>query len=311
MKKVLITDSVHSVLREGLEEADYICDYEPDISSAEVTARIGEYTGLIINSKIKADRHFIDKANRLEFIARLGSGREVVDIPYAESRGISVYFSPEGNSNAVGEHTLGMLLAFANNLIRGDREVRQQIWNREQNRGFELKGKTIGIIGFGHTGPAFASKLKGLDMNILVYDKYRKGLKKEYGHVHETGLSEIQHEAQIISFHLPLSTETRHFCNAEFIDGCRLKPLIINTSRGSIIDTPALLDGLQQKKLKGACLDVFENENPVTFSQEERQLYEALYMMDNVILSPHVAGWTSESKYLLGKVLLDKILYRT
>lgn len=310
MKKVLITDAVHPVLSEGLAAAGYICDNEPNISSAEVQERIGGYQGLIINSKILADRHFIDKANRLEFIARLGSGREVVDIPYAESRGIRVYFSPEGNSNAVGEHALGMLLAFANNLLRGDREVRQKIWNREQNRGFELKGKTIGIIGFGHTGPAFARKLKGLDMNILVYDKYRRNLKKELGHIHETDLDELLHEAQIISFHLPLSSETKHFCDAAFIARCRQQPLIINTSRGSIIDTAALVDGLLQNRLKGACLDVFENEYPVTFNEEEREMYERLYNMDNVILSPHVAGWTIESKYLLGKVLLDKILSR-
>ena len=310
MKKVLITDAVHSVLTDGLETAGYLCDYEPDISSPEVYERIGTYQGIIINSKIRVDKPFIDRATRLEFVARLGSGREVVDIPYAESRGIRVYFSPEGNSNAVGEHALGMLLAFANNLVRGDQEVRQKIWRREQNRGFELKGKTIGIIGFGHTGPAFARKLKGLDMNILVYDKYRKDLKKEHGHIHETGLSEICREAEIISFHLPLSPETIHYCNAKFINDCRQRPLLINTSRGSIVDTAALLEGLLRNQIRGACLDVFENENPVTFSEEENKLYEQLYNLNNVILSPHVAGWTMESKYMLGKVLLDKILSR-
>lgn len=310
MKKVLITDAVHSVLTDGLETAGYLCDYEPDISSPEVYERIGTYHGIIINSKIRVDKPFIDRATRLEFVARLGSGREVVDIPYAESRGIRVYFSPEGNSNAVGEHALGMLLAFANNLVRGDQEVRQKIWRREQNRGFELKGKTIGIIGFGHTGPAFARKLKALDMNILVYDKYRKDLKKEHGHIHETGLSEICREAEIISFHLPLSPETIHYCNAKFINDCRQRPLLINTSRGSIVDTAALLEGLLRNQIRGACLDVFENENPVTFSEEENKLYEQLYNLNNVILSPHVAGWTMESKYMLGKVLLDKILSR-
>ena len=310
MKKVLITDAVHSVLTDGLETAGYLCDYEPDISSPEVYERIGTYHGIIINSKIRVDKPFIDRATRLEFVARLGSGREVVDIPYAESRGIRVYFSPEGNSNAVGEHALGMLLAFANNLVRGDQEVRQKIWRREQNRGFELKGKTIGIIGFGHTGPAFARKLKALDMNILVYDKYRKDLKKEHGHIHETGLSEICREAEIISFHLPLSPETIHYCNAKFINDCRQRPSLINTSRGSIVDTAALLEGLLRNQIRGACLDVFENENPVTFSEEENKLYEQLYNLNNVILSPHVAGWTMESKYMLGKVLLDKILSR-
>lgn len=307
---MLITDAVHSVLKEGLESNDFICDYEPEISSSEVLVRIADYQGIIINSKIHADRHFIDKANRLEFIARLGSGREVVDIDYAESRGIEVFFSPEGNSNAVGEHALGMLLAFANHLLRSDREVRHRIWNREHNRGFELKGKTIGIIGFGHTGPAFVRKLKGLDMNILVHDKYRQNLKSEAAYIQEAELTEIQQSAEIISFHLPLTLETKHYCDARFIDACEQIPLLINTSRGNVIHTGDLLKGLLQNKLRGACLDVFENENPATFSSAESEIYEQLFHLDNVVLSPHVAGWTQESKYLLGKVLLDKILSR-
>jgi D-3-phosphoglycerate dehydrogenase / 2-oxoglutarate reductase len=310
MKKVLITDGVHPVLIEGLQAANYECHYEPNISYEEVKTRIADYEGLIINSKILVNADFLDKAFRLEFVARLGSGREVVDIPYAEAKGIKVYFSPEGNSNAVAEQALGMLLALANNLLRADREVRQKIWRREDNRGFELRGKTIGIIGFGHTGSAFARKLSSMEMTILSYDKYKSNYTSDCTYVKECDLTTLQQEADIISFHLPLTPETKHYCDATFLANCKKNVVIMNTSRGNVVKTIDLLAALQQGKIKGACLDVFENEKVMTFNESENSLYEQLYQLENVVLSPHIAGWTHESKYLLAKILLDKILFR-
>lgn len=305
----MITDAVHNVLIEGLITADYECDYQPNITYDEVKQIIAQYDGLIINSKILVDRDFIDNAPKLKFVARLGSGREVVDIPYAESNGIQVYFSPEGNSNAVAEHALGMLLALANNLIVADAEVRQKVWNREANRGFELRGLTIGIIGFGHTGTAFTQKLSALDMNILSYDKYKSGYSESIPYITETTLEEIQTKADIISFHLPLTPETKHYCDEAFLQKCQKSVIIINTSRGNVVKTAALIEGLATQKIRGACLDVFENEKVNTFNENEAAMYEKLYQYRNVVLSPHIAGWTQESKYLLGKVLLDKILF--
>ena len=309
-KKVLITDGVHPVLIEGLQAANYECDYEPNITHSEVEERIAFYEGLIINSKILVSSTFLDKCKKLEFVARLGSGREVVDIPYAESKGIKVYFSPEGNSNAVAEQALGMLLALANNLIKADREVRQKVWRREENRGFELRSKTIGLIGFGHTGSAFAKKLSSMEMNILSYDKYKTDYLIGFPYAKECDLKTLQSQADIISFHLPLTPETKHYCDASFLSSCKKGVILINTSRGNVIKTEDLIDALNNENVAGACLDVFENEKTNTFSESEIALYEQLYNFENVVLSPHIAGWTRESKYLLGKILLDKILLR-
>jgi D-3-phosphoglycerate dehydrogenase / 2-oxoglutarate reductase len=309
-KKVLITDAVHPILIEGLTAANYHCDYEPNITYEKVFEKIEIYDGLIINSKILVNQEFINKATRLKFVARLGSGREVVDIPYAESKSIKVFFSPEGNSNAVAEHTVGMLLALANNLLRADREVRQMIWEREKNRGFELKGKILGIIGFGHTGAALAQKLSSFDVEILAYDKYKSGYSSQYPYIKEVDLKTLQQRSDIISFHLPLTPETQYYCNKAFLEGCKDGVIIINTSRGIVVETQDLINALEQKKVKGACLDVFENEKVNTFNPIEYKMYQQLYQRDDIILSPHIAGWTVESKYLLAKKLLDKILFQ-
>ena len=308
MEKILVTDAVHPLLLEGFSNAGYGCDYQPDISLEQVQAEIQNYVGLIVNSKILADKKLIDKAKKLRFIGRLGSGREVVDIPYAKSKGIEAFFSPEGNSNAVAEHALGMLLAFANNLLRADHEVRQKNWQREANRGWELRGKTIGIIGLGHTGKAFANKLKSMEMNLVAYDKYLDDFGTEYSFVKKINLEELLEKVDIISFHLPLTSETKHFCNADFLKKCKPNAVLINTSRGNVVETKALLEALKSGAIKGACLDVFENEKVQTFTSEEEKMYDELYQYPNVILSPHIAGWTKESKQLLAQILVDKIL---
>lgn len=309
MKRVLITDDVHPLLLERFEAAGFRCDYRPDISLDTVRDIIGDYDGLIINSKILVDKLLLDRASRLRFVGRLGSGMEIVDRGYAAARGVAVYSSPEGNANAVAEHALGMLLALANNLLPADREVRRFDWQREKNRGFELAGKTIGIVGFGHTGSAFAHKLAGFDLRILAYDKYKTGYADALPQVTAcAGLESLQRSADIISFHLPLTTETRHLVNAAFLAACRRGIVIVNTSRGQVVHTPSLIQALETGQAGGACLDVFENEKPHTFTAEERHQYERLYAMDQVVLSPHIAGWTHESKRKLAAILADRIL---
>ncbi|MEM1319051.1 MAG: NAD(P)-dependent oxidoreductase [Bacteroidota bacterium] len=308
MKKVLITDGVHPLLIQGLKQAGYDCDYRPAVSLDEVRQIIGDYNGLIVNSKILVDPYLLDKAPGLRFVGRLGSGMEIIDRAYAAQKGVAVHNSPEGNCNAVAEQALGMLLVLANNLLRADAEVRQQIWEREKNRGFELEGRTVGIVGFGHTGSSFAQKLNGFSVRILAYDKYKSGYADQLDGVEETDMEQIFAEADIISFHLPLTEETRHLVDADFLAACKPGLVLINTSRGAVVRTQDLLKALENGHLRGACLDVFENEKPHTFTKMEQQLYQRLYSLDNVVLSPHIAGWTKESKEKLASILLERIL---
>ncbi len=337
-KRVLITDDVHPDLIRGLTQLGYDCEYNPKIEDKEVRIIVKNYLGLIINSKILVNKDMIDRAPNLRWIGRLGSGLEIIDLVYAAEKGVKIINSPEGNRNAVAEHALGMLLAMANNLTRSNNEVKNFDWQREKNRGFELREKTIGIIGFGHTGSSFAAKLVGLGMRVLVYDKYLpEGYTKHFIHrdyllrhpaskksdkfegksiatfnfeiseIEEVDLETLQREADIISFHLPLNPETKNMCNAEFIGKCKKNIYILNTSRGNVVNTYDLITGLQTKKVRGACLDVFENEKPNTYSEQEKEMYKLLFAFDNVIVSPHIAGWTHESKERLSAVLLEKI----
>lgn len=332
MKKILITDAVHDDLIQAFEQAGFTCHYVPNTTDSEVRKIIHNYKGLIVNSKINVDRQMIDLAQRLEFVGRLGSGMEIIDKVYAESKGIKVCNSPEGNRNAVAEHALGMLLALSNQLLRGDSEVRQKIWEREARRGFELNNKVLGIIGFGHTGSTFARKLAGLGVRVLAFDKYQSVQQQierlenaeklpEDGtlsppirimsHVEAVeSLDPIFAQADIVSLHLPLTAETKHLVNQDFLAQFRKKIVLLNTSRGKIVKTIDLVTALEQGKIIGACLDVFENEKVSTFTDAENQLYERLYQLPNVILSPHVAGWTHESKQRMATVLVEKILGR-
>jgi len=311
MGSVLITDDCHPLLKEGLEKMGWKCDFLPDITPEKTRAIIGEYEGLVINSKILVNRDFLDAAKKLRFVARLGSGMEIVDRVYAAERGVKVWSSPEGNRNAVAEQALGMLLSLANNLTRADREVRQNIWRREANRGWELSGKILGIVGFGHTGSQFARKLAGMDLKVLAYDKYLpKGFAAEMNWVKETSLEEIQAQAEIISLHLPLTEETLGFADKTFLQRCKKGFVLINTSRGKCVRLEDLVAEMESGQVGGACLDVFENEKPQTYSEKEKTLYTRLYQFENLVLSPHVAGWTHESKRLLAEILLQKIASR-
>ena len=306
--KILITDAVHFSLIERLEKNNYIVDYNPSMSMTDVRQILKDYNGIIINSKITMDKEAIDRNPHLSFIARLGSGMEIIDIPYARSKNIRVINTPEGNCNAVGEHAMGMLLNLANNLCRSNQEVKSFDWNREKNRGFELKGKTIGIIGVGHTGTSLAKKLQGWEAEILGFDKYKIGYGNKLPFIKETSLDEIKERADIISFHLPLTEETRYFCDSNFISECQKRIIIMNTSRGVVINTKDLIRHLSSGKVIGACLDVFENEKVATYTPEEREMYRQLFSFDNVIVSPHTAGWTHESLRGIADLVFERII---
>lgn len=306
--RVLVTDAVHPLLLEGLEAMGYVCDYEPKISLEAVRQKIAPYVGLIINSKILVDRSFLDEAVQLKFIGRLGSGLEIIDLEYAQVRGVAVHRAPDGNCDAVAEHAMGLLLMLANKLNQADAQVRQLVWQREQNRGWELMGKTIGIIGFGYTGRALAKRLAGWGMQVLAYDKYLpKGYAADLPHVQEADMEEIYAQAQILSLHLPATEETYGLANWDYWQRFQKGLILVNTSRGAIVPTEDLLKALDEGQLAGACLDVFENEKPATYTATQQALFGQLFARQNVVLSPHVAGWTVESKARLAMLLLDRI----
>ncbi len=306
--KVLFIDSVHSALKNGLEKDSWHCDWCVEDTVDQIKSKIGEYHGVVIRSKFPMNRGVIDLSTNLKFIARSGAGLENIDVDYAESKGIKVFNSPEGNRDAVGEQALGMLLSLFQKLNQADAQVRKGIWDREGNRGIELKGKTVGIIGFGNMGQAFAQRLRGFECTVLAYDKYTSGFGNEW--VKEVSLEEIQAKANVISFHVPLTEETHYYLNADFVEVCHVKPYIINTARGNVVETEALIKGLKSDQLSGACLDVLEYESSAfenDFQNNMSSTMQYLVKSTNVILSPHVAGWTVESYEKLSLFLLEKI----
>jgi D-3-phosphoglycerate dehydrogenase len=307
--RVLFIDSNHSLLHETLEKAGIRCDLNYNWSKEEITANIHLYDGVVIRSKIKITKEIIDKASRLKFIARAGAGMENIDVVYAESKGIKCLHAPEGNRDAVAEHAIGMLLNLFNNISRADREVREGKWIREGNRGVELMGKTVGIIGYGNMGSAFAERLCGFGVNILVYDKYKKNFGTDK--IKETSLEEIFAEADILSLHTPLTDETEYLINDGFIQKFRKNVYIINTARGKCLNTADLVKNIGSGKVLGACLDVLEYEMVSFENLDASSLPEAfrdLVKSDKVILSSHIAGWTHESNEKIAKVLAAKIL---
>jgi D-3-phosphoglycerate dehydrogenase len=267
---------------------------------------MGEYLGVVIRSRLPFDAEMIASAKNLKFIARSGAGLENIDLDTAQKAGITVFNSPEGNRDAVGEHAIGMLLALFNQLKKADTEVRAGIWDREGNRGLELAGKTVGIIGYGHMGAAFAKKLSGFDCEILAYDKYKSGFGTDL--VNEVNLETLKENADVISIHLPLSAETDSYVDEAFIHSCSKPFYLINTARGRHVKTSDLLSALTSGKVLGACLDVLEFETK-SFDKPESlpTEFQALAASDKVLLSPHVAGWTVESYKKLSDFLADKI----
>lgn len=304
MRKVLITAAIDSYIQLRFEALGFYVDVYEEIQRDELLKIIAAYEVLIITTYTKVDKELLDIATNLKIVGRVGSGMENVDVIYARQKNISCVNSPEGNANAVGEHSLAMLLALSNKINKANNELKNGIFLREENRGFELDGKTIGIIGFGHTGQAFAKKLRGFDVQILVYDKYQKTATNNVQHV---SLQEIQEQCDVISFHVPYNAETHHFGNAEFLSKCVRKPVIINTSRGAVVHTLDIKMALENKKINGFCVDVFEDEPISKNVINSKETYQDLLAFDNVVATPHIAGWTIESKYKLAKILMDKI----
>ena len=310
MSRILVTDKTHPVLQQTLEAAGHAVVVDTTVTYDSLLEQIGQYDALVVRSKINIDRHFLDHARHLRCIGRVGAGMETIDVDYAESLGIRCLNSPEGNRDAVGEHALGLLLALMDNIARADAEVRQGLWQREANRGLEIKGRTIGIIGFGNMGGAFAQRLQGFECDIIAYDKYKPaGYATAY--VQEVSLAELQERAEVLSLHVPLTSETHHMVDHDFIQHFRHPFYLINTSRGAVVNTPDLVEAMKDQHILGAALDVIEYEVMSRDGLDLEHLHPAFqYLIDSphTVLTPHVAGWTVESRYKLAKVLAKKII---
>jgi D-3-phosphoglycerate dehydrogenase len=300
---ILIVDDLHPIFIEQTEALGYICDYRPLIKLDEALAIIANYSGLVVRSKFQVDRTFLDAAINLKFIARAGAGMDNIDEAYAKEKGVLLINAPEGNSDAVGEHALGLLLSLMNNLKRGDAEVRAGQWQREANRGYELKGRTVGIIGYGHMGQSFARKLKGFGVDVIAYDKYKTGFSD--GYAREVSMEEIVKHSEVLSLHVPLTSETKGLVNDEYLFHFRKPFFLLNTSRGKVVQTQAVLNAIKQGKILGAGLDVLEVEKFPALAEQD--WFDELTRSGKVLLSPHVAGWTFESYRKISEVMAAKI----
>lgn len=305
MQKVIITAKVHDELRTQLQQHGYEVIYNPVISYEELYACVDQATGLIVTTRLKVDRRLLEKAIQLKWIGRLGSGMELIDVDYAEAKGIRCVSTPEGNRNAVAEHVLGMLLNLLNHISSSGNQIRHGKWLRNENRGTELRGKTVGIIGFGNTGSSFANLLACFDVTVLAYDKYKFGFGKQF--VKEASLEQVCRYSNIISFHVPLTQETHHMGNEGFFRSLQQKPWILNASRGKIINLDHLKEALVKGWISGAGLDVLENENLSELSESEKQKLDWLLDHPNVLLTPHIAGYSHEAFLNMGRVLMEKL----
>ncbi len=280
-------------------------DYQPGIKKDEVASKLGGYDGIIVRSKVFVDEQLLRHADKLKFICRAGAGIDNLDVDYIKSRGIKIINAPEGNRNALAEHTVGLLFSLLNNIVKSDKEVRSLKWDREGNRGHEIFGKTIALIGYGYMGEAFASKIVHFGCRVLVYDKYKKNINSKG--IEQVELSEIFEEADVLSIHVPLTEETRFMVNSEFLSKFKKPIWFINTSRGEIASLNAIKVHLSSNRLLGAALDVIENEKLNTFTDNQKKTFNEISSFDNVILTPHIAGWSFESYERINQVLVDKL----
>ena len=302
--RILIVDDIHEILLQKLRDANVSFLYRPDIDKSEASGLISDFNGLVIRSKFQVDASFIDQATNLQLIARAGAGTDNIDDHYAKEKNIQLFAANQGNCDAVGEHMIGMLLGLMNNLNRADRQVRAGSWLREENRGHELNGKTVGLIGYGHNGRAMAKKLSGFDVRVIAYDKYKWGFTDTYAQ--EVSMDEIVRQSDILSLHVPLTRETNNLVDQEYLSHFRKPIYLLSGARGPIVHIPAVLDALYQNRIIGAAFDVLPVEK---FPELGAQTwYQQLIKEDRIALSPHVAGWTVESYFKLADILADKIL---
>lgn len=307
--KILLADSNHLVLHELLLQHGFECDLYWDKSKEELLQLLPQYDGLVIRSKFKLNAEVLDTCSKLKCIGRVGAGMENIDVAYANKKGIRCVHVPEGNMDAVGEHALGMLLMLLNNLKKADAEVRNGAWLRAENRGVELKHKTVGIIGFGYMGSSFAAKLKGIGCEVLVYDKYKTGFGNDC--IREVNMNELYEKADVISLHVPLTIETSYMANKHFFDSFKKPIYIINTARGKCLNTADLVEAMKSSKVLGACLDVLEYE-AISFENIDfknlPEPFQYLIKSTNTILTPHIAGWTHDSNYKMSKLIAEKMI---
>ncbi len=302
-KSILIVDDIHPVFIEQVEAAGYHCDYKPLIKPDEALQIIGNYEGLVMRSKFKLNREYLDAGKNLRFVCRAGAGMDNIDEAYAAEKGITLINASEGNMDAVGEHAIGLLLALMNNFNTADAEIRAGSWKREANRGYELKGKTVGIIGYGFMGRSFAKKLSGFEVNVIAYDKYKTGFSDQYAR--EVSMEEIVKHSDVLSLHIPLTPETSGMVNEEYLFHFKKPIFLINTARGKAVQTRAVLNAIKQGKILGAGLDVLESEKFPALAEQE--WFNELKQSGKVILTPHVAGWTFDSYRKLSEVMAEKL----
>ncbi|PMD94575.1 phosphoglycerate dehydrogenase [Siphonobacter sp. BAB-5405] len=305
MKRIFVCDEMHPSLFEMLDGAGFAYTYQPKAKRDEILEQIADYEGLMIRNKTRVDEAFLQAATRLEFIGRAGAGLDLIDREACDRHHVRLFAANAGNMDAVGEHALGMLLALLNHIHTADREVRQKIWLREANRGTELGGKTVGLIGYGHNGQAFAKRLSGFNVNVLAYDKYRDHYSDAYAK--QATVEQLFEQADVLSLHIPLTEETSYLVREDFISQFQKPFYLINCSRGEIVQLAAVLQGLQSGKILGACLDVLENEKLHQLPAGPDEVFDSLIQLPNVIFTPHVAGWTHESYVRINEVLVQQI----